>query len=272
MAVAPGTSIDEVLDRALAVLDQRPSALITDVDGTLSHIVPNPQDAVVSIEIKESLRRLMPRLDLVAVVTGRENEVARRMVGVEGLTYIGSYAIDPSTPLPEATDIRSAREQVLPFLPKLPCVTLELKDVSFALHYRNCDDPADVRSRLIELVEPIALHNGAKIMEGKQVLEVVPGSLPDKASAFSKLIADANLTAAIFVGDDLADAAIFREIRRRRLQGFVGLGIGVVDDETPLAVRESADVTIDGVDSVQTFLVALADLVSAARPLEKPED
>ena len=90
----------------MAVLDQRPSALITDVDGTLSHIVPKPQDAVVSIEIKESLRRLLPRLDLVAVVTGRENEVARRMVGVEGLTYIGSYAIDPSAPpIPTASHV-----------------------------------------------------------------------------------------------------------------------------------------------------------------------
>jgi trehalose-phosphatase len=127
-----------------------------------------------------------------------------------------------------------------------------------------------VRARLIEFVEPIALHNGAKIMEGKQVLEVVPGSLPDKASSFSKLIDENGVGAAIFVGDDLADAAIFREIRRRRERGFVGLGIGVVDEETPLAVRESADLTIDGVDAVQTFLVALADLITEARPLEKP--
>ena len=251
----------------MAVLDERPSALITDVDGTLSHIVSNPQDAVVSIEIKESLRRLLPRLDLMAVVTGRENEVARRMVGVEGLTYVGSYAVDHATVQPDTTDIRAAREEVLPFLPSFPCVTLELKDVSFALHYRNCEDPADVRARLIEFVEPIALHNGAKIMEDKQVLEFVPGSLPDKASSFAKLVDENGMRAAIFVGDDLADAAIFREIRRRREQGFVGLGIGVVDDETPLAVHESADVTVEGVDAVLTFLVALADLVTEARPL-----
>jgi len=261
--------MDEVLERAIAVLDRRPSGLVTDVDGTLSHIVPNPQDAAVSIEIKESLRRLLPRLDLLAVVTGRENEVARRMVGVEGLTYVGSYALDHVLEGPDTSNVRAAREEVLPFLSNIPCITLELKDVSFALHYRNCEDPAEVRSRLIEFVEPIALHNGAKIMEGKQVLEVVPGSLPDKASSFSKLVATASLSGAVFVGDDLADAAIFRAIRRNREQGFVGLGIGVVDDETPLAVRESADVTIDGVDAVQTFLVALADLMTVARPLEK---
>jgi trehalose 6-phosphate phosphatase len=259
--------MDEVLERAVKVLDARPSGLVTDVDGTLSHIVPNPQDASVSIEIKESLRRLLPRLDLLAVVTGRENEVARRMVGVEGLTYVGSYAIESAGHAPDASDIRTARELVLPFLPNIPCVTLELKDVSFALHYRNCEAPAEVRARLLEFVEPIALHNGAKVMEGKQVLEVVPGSLPDKASSFSKLVDTAGLKGAVFVGDDLADASIFREIRRRRAHGFAGLGIGVVDDETPLAVRESADVTVDGVDAVQTFLVALADLMTDARSL-----
>jgi trehalose 6-phosphate phosphatase len=262
------STIDEVVERAVEVLDERPSGLVTDIDGTLSHIVSNPQDAEVSIDIKESLRRLLPRLDLVAVVTGRENEVARRMVGVEGLTYVGSYAVDPAAaPPPGAYDVRAAREAVLPFLPRLPCVTLELKDVSFALHYRNCEDPAGTRARLISIVEPIALHHGGKLMEGKQVLEVVPVTLPDKASSFARLIEGSGLHAAVFIGDDLADASIFREIRRRRAHGFVGLGVGVVDEETPLSVRESADLTLGGVDEVQAFLVALADRMTAERPL-----
>jgi trehalose 6-phosphate phosphatase len=271
MPRSKSASIDEVLERAVAVLDERPSALVTDVDGTLSHIVRNPQHAVVSIEIKESLRRLLPRLDLVAVVTGRENEVARRMVGVEGLTYVGSYAIDTRAAAPDASDIRAVRQQVVPFLPALPCVTLELKEVSFSLHYRNCEDPEYVRARLIEFVEPLAWANGAKIMEGKQVVEVVPGTLPDKASSFAKLMAASGINAAIFLGDDLADAAIFDEIRRRRRRGFIGLGIGVVDAETPQAVRDAADLTLDGVDAVQTFLAALAEVMSKARPLSKAE-
>jgi hypothetical protein len=104
-------------------------------------------------------------------------------------------------------------------------------------------------------------------MEGKQVLEVVPVTLPDKASSFVRLIEGAGLRAGMFIGDDLADASIFREIRRRRAAGFVGLSVGVVDEETPLAVREAADLTLGGVDEVETFLEVLADRMTAERPL-----
>jgi trehalose 6-phosphate phosphatase len=260
-------SIEEVVEKSLAVLASRPSALVTDVDGTLSHIVPGPQDAVVSIEIKEALRVLLPRLDLLAVVTGRESAVARRMVGVEGVTYVGSYAIGPAKHAPSSvtSDIRAAREAVLPYLPRLAGVTMELKDISFALHYRNAEDSDGTRARLIALLEPIAHSTNAKLMEGKQVIEVVPWDLPDKGTSFNQLLEGNDILGAVFAGDDLADAAIFREIRRRRTEGLPGLAIGVIDDETPIAVREAADVQIEGVDAVEAVLVELADRLSLER-------
>jgi trehalose 6-phosphate phosphatase len=212
------------------------------------------------------LRRILPRLDLLAVVTGRESAVARRLVGVEGISYVGSYALAVSeTPGTVADDIRQAREVVLPFLPKLPCVRMELKDVSFALHYRNCDNPEAMRRRLLSILEPVAAHSRAKLLEGKQVIEVVPSELPDKGRAFMRLLAQHEVQGAIFVGDDRADAEIFREIVRRREEGLPGLALAAVDDETPDLVRETADMHLAGVDAVEEFLVELAVKLAASR-------
>lgn len=259
-------TVEDVVDAALEVLNARPSALVTDVDGTLSPIVANPQDAEVSIAIKEALRVLRPRLDLLAVVTGREGPVARRMVGVEGLTYVGSYALGVAElPAIVTDDIRRVREAVTPYLPRLAGVTLELKEISFALHYRNCEDPVGARARILSILEPIASGSHARLMEGKQVIEIVPRQLPDKGVAFAELVERHQIDGAVFVGDDLADSAIFRRIAQRRQAGHPGLAVGVVDSETPAAVREAADLLLPGVDSVEAFVVLLAQRVAALR-------
>ena len=121
-----------------------------------------------------------------------------------------------------------------------------------------------MRSRLLTLLEPIAASADAKLLEGKLVLEVAPKALPDKGTAFAALMEDAGVRGAMFIGDDLADTTIFREIRRRRAaDGLPGLAVGVVDDETPLAVYETTDVQLKGVSEVEAFLTALADRLSA---------
>jgi trehalose 6-phosphate phosphatase len=251
--------VDEALEAVLQVLGERPSLLVTDVDGTLSRIVPRPEQATVSEMARSALRSLVGSLDHVAVITGREEPVARRMVGVEGLTYIGSYALDATEGL-SFDAVRPALDMVTPSLVELPCVELERKQVSFALHYRNCLDSDHVGPQLLELLQPIAERTRTRLLEGKQVVEVAPRALPDKGTALLHVIAQREVKGVVFVGDDLADAAAFREIaRRRETTGLPGLSIAVVDDETPLLVSQSADLAINGVDDVERLLDRLAD-------------
>ncbi len=260
-------SVEEVVERALAVLAERPCALVTDVDGTLSRIVSRPEDARVSEVVRSALRRIVPCVDLAAVVTGRESDVARRMVGVECLTYVGSYALSEANLLEEASEaIDEAKAKVEPYLGRLPGVTLETKDVSFALHYRNSPDQVAMRLRLLALLEPIATASSAKLLEGKLVVEVAPMALPDKGTAYTLLMRDESIRGSLFVGDDIADTTIFREIRHRRTQGLPGLAIGVVDTETPAAVIETTDVQLPGVDGVEAFLTALAENLEKHQP------
>lgn len=262
------SSVEEVVERTLEVLAERPCALVTDIDGTLSRIVAQPEDAVVSPVARAALGRLLPKVDLLAVVTGREKDIARSMVGLDDLTYVGSYALSDAV-LPAGTleSIANAQASVIPYIEKLPGVMLETKDVSFALHYRNSPDPDATRSRLIALLEPIAAAANAKLLEGKQVVEVAPSVLPDKGTAFAALLHDHAIRGSIFIGDDLADTTIFREIRRRRaVEGLPGLAIGVVDAETPAAVIDTTDVQLWGVDHVEAFLTALAERLEARGP------
>jgi trehalose-phosphatase len=254
-------TLEEAAGAALEVLAARPSMLVTDVDGTLSRIVARPEEATVSERARASLRRLVDKLDHVAVITGRPEPTARAMVGIDGLTYIGSYSLD----LVEGVSfdaVLPALTLVEPFLTELPCVELERKQVSFALHYRNCVEADAVGPRLQALLEPIVERTETRIMPGKLVLEVAPEALPDKGAALVRLIAEKEVGGVVFLGDDLADAAGFRSLTsRRESTGVPGLSIAVVDRETPPLVRQSADLAIGGVDDVERLLELLADRV-----------
>ena len=256
-------AVKEAVEAALAVLGERPSALVTDIDGTLSRIVSRPKEARVEEVARVSLRRLAGLLDLVAVITGREESVARGMVGVDKLTYVGSYAMDRARGLSFAA-VAPALGLVEQELGTMPCVEIERKDVSFALHYRNCVDAERVGAELAELLQPIALETGTKLLPGKLVIEVAPAALPDKGTALNGLLLEHEVRGAVFVGDDLADAEAFAQLRNRRAEGMApGLCIAVVDGETPQAVREAADLELRGVGDVERFLALLAERLPA---------
>ncbi len=250
----------------MSVLAHRPAALLTDVDGTLSRIVPRPEDATVDPAIARSLAKLARQLDLVGVITAREEAIARRMVGAEGITYVGNYGLTYGAAALSREAVATARRLIEPKLADLPCVTLEDKTVAFALHYRNCDEPNGVRRKLLDLVKPIAAETGVRILEGKKVIEVVPAGLPDKASAFSHLIDAAGTRGVVYLGDDVSDVAVFAEIGRRRAAGdFDGAGIAVIDAETDPSVRKAADLTLGSVEEVAGLLAALAGRLGQTR-------
>jgi trehalose 6-phosphate phosphatase len=256
------STLEDALYHATRVLEASPAALITDIDGTISRIVPRPEDAVVSERMRESLRRLAAQLDLVAVVTAREESVARRMVQIPELTYVGNYGLDGSSrPVLPAGGLTAARAGVESVLVSLPCASLEEKGISFAVHYRNCEEDG-VREQLLSLVGPIATAAGARILEGKQVIEVVPAGLPDKATALSHLLDERGINGVVYLGDDLGDIPVFQLIADRRSEmGFPGVSIAVIDSETHPAVAETADLQLAGVDLVEEFLASLAGMI-----------
>ena len=65
--------------------------LFVDFDGTISHLAPTPDEAVVSPVAADSLRRLSGSLPLVCVISGRRVSDLRAKVGLDGPVYVGNH-------------------------------------------------------------------------------------------------------------------------------------------------------------------------------------
>lgn len=66
-----------------------------DYDGTLAPIAPHPDLATLSPEIKNVLFKLSNHSDVyVAIISGRNVDNVKKMVGIEGITYAGNHGLE----------------------------------------------------------------------------------------------------------------------------------------------------------------------------------
>ena len=180
----------------LAPLAEAPdrAALLFDVDGTLSPIVARPELAFVPDETKAELGRLARRYRLVACVSGRAGDDARRLVDVDGIVYVGNHGLELD---PRSSELAAAvarfREAV-----GLPA---EDKVLSLSYHYRAAADEEAAR-RELERVANRAREEGLDPRWGRKVLEIRPRTAANKGTAVRALLARARVDRALYAGDD----------------------------------------------------------------------
>jgi trehalose 6-phosphate phosphatase len=220
---------------ALARIAAEPAeaALFLDIDGVLAPIVERPEDARVPSETRKELRRLGKRYALVACVTGRPSEVAREIVGVDGLTYVGEHGLELD---PEA---RRWAGPIHSFAIEVPWSDVEVKPLSVAFHYRTAPDAEEAREQLTAVAAG-ALDLGFRARWGRMVLEVLPPVDASKGTAVRHLLETTGLRRALYAGDDTTD-----------LDGFTALDgletavrVAVVSAEGPTELGERADVIV----------------------------
>lgn len=141
------------MDRQEAIdylLDAQPLALATDFDGTLSAITPNPQLAKIDSRCCDSLAKLSEQLALVAVLSGRQVEEVRQLVGLPDVVYIGNHGLErweknnkyvEPCAFQYASAIHTILERARGEL-KLPGLLFEDKGITASIHYRAAQDPA----------------------------------------------------------------------------------------------------------------------------------
>ena len=221
----------------LARLAEDPSsaALFLDIDGVLAPIVARPQDARVPDDTREELRRLDDRYGLVACVSGRAGDDAERVVGVPGLVYVGNHGLElePDAPLWAA--------RLAPFLAGLEWPRIEDKGLTASLHYRDRPDEGAARAEL-EAIAARAREAGFVARFGRKVLEILPPLEADKGTAVRRLLANSGLERALYAGDDTTDLDGFRALDGLEL----AVRVAVVSPEGPAALRESADLEVEG--------------------------
>ncbi len=205
-----------------AALRARP-LLAFDFDGTLAPIVERPDDARVEIGVSQRLDSLC-RLRPVAVVTGRTvGDVARRL-GFSPQFLVGNHgAEDPGQVRGlDVSALDGLRARLAAHAAELYAAGVQVEDKRFslALHYRLAHDRARALARIDALL--VQLDPSLRTFGGKCVVNVVLASAPDKGDAVASLVRRAGCGAAVFVGDDVNDEAVFARAHARWLTVRVG--------------------------------------------------
>ena len=247
-------ALEEIRER----LGDAVPAVFLDYDGTLTAIVDDPADATLARDRREAIEQLASATP-VAVVSGRDLEDVRGMVGIDDIAYAGSHGFDML--LPDGSrerygeefldDLDAAEQELHTALDDLDGITIERKGFAIAVHTRKAGE--DERSLARDAVARAdAAHPRLKVTGGKDIEELRPNMEWDKGRALQRLLEVLELDeryAPVYVGDDLTDEDGFAAISDR------GIGIvvtGVEDRST------AAEYRLPDQEGVQRFLSLLS--------------
>jgi len=244
---------DLLLPRDLPVLARlldgggHPPLLAFDYDGVLAPIVPDPLGASMSRRTRSLLTALAARFP-VAIVSGRSFARLHRVAGGAAPFLVGNHGAEylHRTPIPEAILVRVRRWEalVLAALEGMPGIQLEHKHSTFAVHYSLARDRGAARA----VLRAVRALRGARIVLGKNLVNVLPNAFPSKGDAVRKLLRNLGCRHALFVGDDVTDEDVFALPRDLVLGIHVGRGPSRAGFR--LQKREDVDALLEALLSV----------------------
>lgn len=259
--VEPLQSALDQVETIAAMLEASPHVVCLDYDGTLTPIVARPGDALLSVDMRDTIAKLAA-ICPVAVVTGRELGNIHALVDVD-LIYAANHGFELQFPghSPEpyepAEGFRSEIADVAKAAKEctrgIEGVLIEHKPYSVTIHYRLVAEKDLPRVRAIaEALE--REHPGLRVLKGKKVFEFQPKLDWNKGKAVLRLAERLGVPARgiLYIGDDTTDEDAFRAIR--------GEGIGIVVWDAPR--RTAADYFLAGTPEVREFLEALTALLN----------
>jgi trehalose 6-phosphate phosphatase len=261
-----------LLDEALAPLRANPgaSAVLLDIDGTLSPIVEHAAEASVPEATRQLLISISRRYRTVACVSGRRASEARAMVSIGTITYVGSHGaelleagqtrarLDPQLAAWSERIEEFRREADTSVLRRVR-VRIEDKGPIVAFHWRGARDEEAARAA----VDALAAHAGSAGLDvhwGRKVMEVRPPVRIDKGAGVRALIGASKVRAALYAGDDVTDLDAFHALRAMAQEGQLDhvLCVGVRSEDGPESIEEAADLLVEGTDGVRAVLAMLA--------------
>lgn len=217
---------------------RRETLLVFDYDGTLSPIVPDPSTAFMRPETRDLLAAAA-RLYPVAILSGRaRREVMKYVDGIRVLDVIGNHGLEVfGAALGSAmAKVREWRQELEERLEGLPGVVLEDKRCSLAVHYRASTDPSWARQVIRRVASDL---EGARLIGGKEVVNIVVANAPDKGAALVRLRERLANPPTIFVGDDDTDEDAFAV----RGADVLGIRVGASDRSVaPHFLRDQEEV------------------------------
>jgi len=221
-------------------LGNRHLLLVTDFDGTLSELAPTPGEAVMSPEVRDTLRAVgaHPRTTL-AVVSGRRLEDVRErtanlapfVAGLHGLEITGPTGgfLHPALARAEPV-VQDILRRARAALAWCPDVVLEDKQFALTCHVRKVAPDAAGRAlgQFVEVAQPALDADLLRVLPGAQALELLPAVEWHKGKAVDWIrsvvdLAPTSDVGVVYLGDDRTDEDAFATLKDW------GLAIGVGD-------------------------------------------
>jgi trehalose 6-phosphate phosphatase len=251
------------LDALCHAAPNRQLIVFLDYDGTLTPIVPRPEDAYLPPTMYDTLSSLASALP-VAVISGRDLADVKHRINIDSIYYAGSHGFDIAGPggfhaeheaaasfLPA---LEQAAEMLRQYIDPIPGAQLERKRFAIAVHYRRVS-PAheeDVRAA-VTLVSNS--YPDLRLTGGKKILELRPQLDWHKGKALFWLIDIMGFQdrqcLPIYIGDDVTDEDAFQAIRPD--------GIGILVCASRRA-QTAARYRLQDIDAVGAYLNALLNL------------
>lgn len=246
---------EPVAPRALAerlARAPRPMLLACDVDGTLAPLAPTPPEAQLEEGALDALTDLANRGLAVAIVSGRTRDELVNHFGLPPhLHLVGSHGAELGRGAKpdehEAAIVEHVTRELVRIAALHEGARVEAKPFAAALHVRGC--APDVGAEAILAVRRLyAWDERVRLLGGHAVIEVA-ASPSSKSLAVATLRDQLRPVSVVFVGDDLADEAVFATLRDP------DIGIKVGNGDTAASARLTSP------EQVVAMLAALAELV-----------
>lgn len=235
----------------VARIDPSEVILVTDFDGTLAEVVPDPSMARARPESLAALEELVLLLADVIVLSSRAPAQLEQLVPISGARLIG----DSGLALPrhaQKEELDRFNSEAARLLERIPGSWLEIKPASTAIHFRNTDKTGE---EMFALLRPIL--DGARLgaAVGRKVIEV-HAPKGGKGSALAALLPSEDPGGVVCFGDDENDRTMFEYVSAIDIPHMV---IGVWSPEAPRDLFERCDLVVPGTAGAAAVLAEIVD-------------
>jgi trehalose-phosphatase len=248
------------IERLRQLLKDHQLVVFLDYDGTLTPVSPHPEEAFLTEDMRETVRKLSELVDVI-VISGRNQDNVADRVNLSTVHYIGNHGLDIDQPEEEELQVKIAqakpaiqacREAVFQLFSSVEGVQIEPKKFTTAVHYRNVKE--EEQQKVIEMTKSLVQnHPALKIITGKKVLDICPSLNWNKGQAVLWTLSTKYLRSQavfpLYIGDDITDESAFFALPSHGMAILVGShGSPTYADywlKTPSEVKEFLKVLIE---------------------------